>query len=460
MPWSIELFPAEITVNRDERQRRELIDIDNLAASIALRGQLQPVVITRDHVLVAGERRFAAVSQLGDRPLRCVYVEELDRAELRAIELEENMKRLDLTWQDRCLAIAEYHEFKVAADPEWSIAATARLLVMSDTACGVHIRIAAEIRAGNKMIIEAPKFTTARGLVERKSQRQEASETEQLLAMVAAKPKPRPSEKPSVSGFAPGESEFPADDMTEADYSLIADLAADKSTGYILNEDFKFWAETYNGPKFNLIHCDFPYGVGMHKSDQGSGDAHGSYEDTPELYWSLADTLLNNLDNFCSPSAHLIFWFSMDFYSETFALLSSKFKVSPFPLIWYKSDNSGILPDVNRGPRRVYETAFFASRGDRKIVRAVSNVAAASITRGKHMSEKSQDVLRHFFRMVVDEHSAVLDPTCGSGSAIRAAAATGASRYLGLEINPEFAELADEALADFLKELDENDDAK
>jgi nucleoside-diphosphate-sugar epimerase len=36
MPWSIELYPAEITVNRDERQRRELIDIDNLAASIAL----------------------------------------------------------------------------------------------------------------------------------------------------------------------------------------------------------------------------------------------------------------------------------------------------------------------------------------------------------------------------------------------------------------------------------------
>jgi DNA modification methylase len=54
--------------------------------------------------------------------------------------------------------------------------------------------------------------------------------------------------------------------------------------------------------------------------------------------------------------------------------------------------------------------------------------------------------------MVVDEHSAVLDPTCGSGSAIRAAANAGAGRFLGLEINPEFAQLADEALSDFLKE--------
>jgi ParB-like chromosome segregation protein Spo0J len=43
MSWSVELWPGEITVNRDERQRRELSDIDSLAASIKLRGQLQPI---------------------------------------------------------------------------------------------------------------------------------------------------------------------------------------------------------------------------------------------------------------------------------------------------------------------------------------------------------------------------------------------------------------------------------
>ena len=56
--------------------------------------------------------------------------------------------------------------------------------------------------------------------------------------------------------------------------------------------------------------------------------------------------------------------------------------------------------------------------------------------------------------MLVDEHSAVLDPTAGSGSAIRAAATAGAARYLGLEINPDFASAADEALNAHLKELE------
>jgi ParB/RepB/Spo0J family partition protein len=449
MSWSVELWPGEITVNRDERQRRELSDIDSLAASIKLRGQLQPIVITRDHVLVAGERRYTAIAKLEDRPIRCVYVEELDPTELRAIELEENMKRLDLDWRDRCKAILEYHEFKLKTSKDWSQADTAKMLILSDRTISQHIAVARELLAGNQMIIDSPKFSTARGIVERKNMRQADTETTQLLAMASAKPKSTPVI------VAPGETVF-ARELSETeidpDLEILADIESSKTTGYVLNEDFRFWAENYSGPKFNLIHCDFPYGINMQRSDQSSGDSHGTYEDTPEVYWALIDSLINHLDNFCTPSAHLIFWFSMEFYHETYELLSQKFKVSKFPLIWYKSDNSGILPDPNRGPRRVYETAFFASRGDRKIVRPISNLVAANLTRGRHMSEKSQEALQHFFKMVVDEHSAVLDPTCGSGSAIRAAANAGAGRFLGLEINPEFAQLADEALSDFLKE--------
>jgi len=62
------------------------------------------------------------------------------------------------------------------------------------------------------------------------------------------------------------------------------------------------------------------------------------------------------------------------------------------------------------------------------------------------MSEKPEPVLRHFFGMLVDENTVMLDPTCGSGSAVRAAESIGAKYCLGLEINPEFADLAREAL--------------
>ena len=61
------------------------------------------------------------------------------------------------------------------------------------------------------------------------------------------------------------------------------------------------------------------------------------------------------------------------------------------------------------------------------------------------MSEKNEAMLRYFFGMFCDEHTAILDPTCGSGSALRAADSLGASLIQGLEVNAEYAALAEDA---------------
>lgn len=429
-PWSALLSLDSIIVKRDERQRKELTNIEELMESIKRRGQLQPVVISRDNVLIAGERRYTALQRLNHSRIKVVYSDELDEAELKAIELEENIKRVDLPWKDNCLAIDSYHRLHLTRDPDWTQSKTAEALGLDAGEISSRLAVAEELQRGNKLVAESPKLSTAKGIVKRQNERRAAAETSQLMAMVNPKPK---KEQPNGSS-------------QETSLTSSGGESAATGTGFILNEDFNTWAESFDGERFNLIHCDFPYGVGMHKSDQGSGDSYGTYEDTPDIYWALVDTLLAHLDNFCEDSAHLIFWFSMDYYTETLERLGTRFSVNPFPLVWHKSDGAGILPDPNRGPRRTYETALFASRGDRKIVRAVSNSVGAGITRGRHMSEKSQDVLRHFFRMVVDEHTSLLDPTCGSGSALRAAHSVGAPRFLGLEVNKEFADHADELL--------------
>jgi hypothetical protein len=139
-----------------------------------------------------------------------------------------------------------------------------------------------------------------------------------------------------------------------------------------------------------------------------------------------------------------MFWFSMRYYSDTMDHFAnhSDFTIDPFPLLWLKSDGVGLLPDPQRGPRRIYETCFFGARGDRKIVSSVGNAYAAPTDGRQHVSVKPEPVLRHFFRMFIDENSTVLDPTCGSGSALRAAESLGAAHILGLELDPEFTERA------------------
>ena len=66
-----------IIINREERQRRDLSDIEWLADSIMRSGLIHPIVITADNVLVAGERRVLAVQSLGWTHIAVQLVEAL-----------------------------------------------------------------------------------------------------------------------------------------------------------------------------------------------------------------------------------------------------------------------------------------------------------------------------------------------------------------------------------------------
>jgi DNA modification methylase len=137
----------------------------------------------------------------------------------------------------------------------------------------------------------------------------------------------------------------------------------------------------------------------------------------------------------------------MEFYEQTrLALEVAGLTVHRHPLVWFKSDNSGIVPGRdNQYTRRVYETAFLCSRGRRPLVKTLANLySAPNPSNPIHPTQKSEPMLRHFFSMLVDENTDVFDPTCGSGSALRAAESLGARRTLGLELNPDYAKRANQ----------------
>lgn len=400
-----------IIIDRESRQRRELTDIDELAESMQRLGLIQPVVLDRSNNLIAGERRVTAAKQLGWTHIDVRYFDELDSLTAKAIELEENIKRKSLIWQDEARSVAEYHALRSAQEEKWSQADTGKALGLAQNTISKYLGVSEELRRGNQRVIEAPRLSTAIGIVEREHARRDADTLDELRKVAA-----------------------PAGDQAKP--QVAPDL--------ILNEDFCKWAPIYTGPKFNFIHCDFPYGIDADKFNQGAAKTHGGYTDDEGTYWRLLSCLCDNLDRLATPSAHIMFWFSMHFYQDTLRFFAdhSDFRIDPFPLIWTKTDNIGILPDPSRGPRRIYETCLFGSRGDRKVVQAVSNSFGHSSVRDQHMSIKPEAMLRHFFRMFVDAHTLMLDPTCGSGSSVRAAKGLAASHVVGLEINPEFAKMA------------------
>lgn len=86
-------------VDVGERHRKDLGDLEVLAANIAAEGLLQPIGITEENVLVFGERRLRAVHEVLGRetiPARVVHV-----GSITAGEYAENELRKDFTPSER-----------------------------------------------------------------------------------------------------------------------------------------------------------------------------------------------------------------------------------------------------------------------------------------------------------------------------------------------------------------------
>lgn len=427
---------ADITVDRESRQRR-VINTEGLRESIARRGVINPIIVTRDHVLVAGERRLAASAELGlsDIPVR--FVDELSDEEAQLLELEENTRRSDLPWRDNVAAVGRIHEI-YSSRPEWNTTKTAEEIGIDYSTVRKILRVHRDL--DSPKIVGASSWNGAYNVLLRIDERAIGDEVSGLISAGKSlfAPKPILPVVVVVDGApVPPDPEPPV---------VVAPPES------ILNEDFLRWAPTYAGEPFSLVHCDFPYGIGLDSVQMHERGVKLGYDDKPEAYWALLECLCGNLDRLMSWSSHLMFWFSMSHYHTTleyFREFAPSLVVNPFPLVWHKSDGAGILPDMKRGPRRTYETALMAYRGDRNVITPVFNSYAAPTDKAHHPSTKPEPVLRHFFRMFVDENTRVLDPTCGGGSALRAAESMGAASVLGLEVDPEYFANATSALRQF-----------
>jgi len=437
-------IPAErITIKRDTRQRKH-IDVSDLVESIQLHGVLNPVIVTREFVLVAGERRTAACKQL-NLPVPVRFLDSLDEIELQLIELEENVKRSDLTWRDHVAAVGRIHQLYTSCNPTWTHEKTASAIGVSRGSITQILRVFKDL--DNPAIADVTRFMAAYNILSRTDARAGADVLSEILEFdpsagaaaeapsVLAEGPPAPVEGPStpVEGSPVVGIEGPLTARAEVSPGAAAVSAP------ILQADFMTWAPAYTGPKFSFIHCDFPYGLDIFAGEQMRLSGFEPYDDSPELFTNLVSCLCENLHRIMKPSGHLMFWFPMQRYTlvyDMFKKLAPQLVLHPIPLIWVKSDNVGIAPDPRRGPRQIYETALFGHSGDLPIVRVVANAFSHPTDKELHPSTKPEPMLRHFFQMFVDSSTSMLDPTCGSGAALRAAEALGAKNVLGLEIDP------------------------
>lgn len=404
------ILKVQSVVVAENRQRRNFDDkrLRELAHSIARNGLFHPIVIeTPDNPrLIAGERRLRAITQYLDTGYRCndtaippgsipcIALGELTPEQRVEAELEENVVRVDLTWQEKTDALAKLHNLRAdqartAGAKPHTYTATAREALGTDDISAheiVHIRHATLLQP----FLTDPEVAKA------------ATERE-ALSIVRRK-------------------------LTQTFNEQLAksyDTRKGQSPHALLNESCLTALVALPAGTFDVILVDPPYGIDAHKmstmSQSETGVRH-EYEDTFNNAQNVWRTIFTEGTRVCKPAAHVYMFCDFRHWPILAEMATScGWNVWPTPIIWYKP-SGGMLGDSTRGPRKAYETILFASRGDKRVTGVyldviVENPADSSM----HAAAKPVSVYVNLLRRSVIPGDRVLDPCAGSGTIFPAA---------------------------------------
>lgn len=319
--------PKLITV--PPRQRKDVGDLSNLKASIKTLGLLEPIVVTPDNQLVAGERRLRACLelQLADVP---VHVLNLQGWHIPLAELEENIRRKEYTWQEQVCAIADVHNARTrdaaARSESWGMSDTGNLLGVSNANVCYCTQLAERLRANDTELLGASGVTDAyRILCERKL----AEAQSRLVGMATALPTTVTA--PAVGEPPPG----------EACATLVVPQRPAGLHCTLSNQPFEEWKKTVQPGAFTHIYTDPPYAIDM---DNLSQDGVGmQIDNVRETHNILQNTAL--LGDFIDWACHtlpdngwLVVWCDYTMWDTLVGWIGEDLRVQRWPLVWIKQN--------------------------------------------------------------------------------------------------------------------------
>lgn len=368
----------------ENRQRLDLGDIQDLADSLSRLGLIQPVIINQHKRLIAGGRRCAAATKLGWTDIDVVYRETLSEDELAVLELEENIRRKDQTWQEKCLHVAHIHYLKVslaAKDSKtWAQRATGEMLNMSVGSVNTTLLIARKLKAelangGKRRYWECENFLSALSLATR-------DEIDEMTALLAEKQRAatvegqkEDDELLELTKVLAGNDESTDMVITSgvlSNYDIAKErylsnklndpakfdeywasrqrlLAAKDNTVYISNrlilgDSIDYMNHPDNAGRFDHVVTDIPYGIDMDMLNQQN--PHGGMKniDTVEV---LHDVEYNRdlIKNFfpaafkaTKDKSFVVTWGDFMLWQFMYdCAIEAGFKVQRWPIVWVKT---------------------------------------------------------------------------------------------------------------------------
>ena len=429
----IKLRLSEIIVPPD-RQRFTALDktrVTELTESFKSIGQMHPITVRRESnqwLLVAGFRRLTARLACADSVIRCGHGNSLEAQEIAAIdwgeldlltrgrmELEENVLRVDLSFQERAKAVAALYNVKVAeakrdglAYTAADLAADSRLGSGKDKIAEAASMLQVARHLHDPEVASAPDLKSAVKIIDRKMRGEElASLRERHLAEAETAGCPH--------ALVQGDWRDP---------NVMAQLPKES---------------------FDVLCIDPPYGEDANKfGSQGTKPGTGGhqYDDDAGYFDELLSRVPVVAGILLKSEAHVyVFCASVSDWERwklTFEL--EGFEVWPRPLIWVKT--RGIAPRPLHGPRNSYEVILFASRGGKQTEQLMNDVIqVGNVHEPVHAAQKPVELYVNLLSRSVRPGNMVLDLFAGSGTIFPAASQVHAVAW-GVERSHQYYDIA------------------
>jgi DNA modification methylase len=433
---SFKLLPRRQVIVPENRQRKEFdeVYITDLAQSIDRNGLINLPVLRGNSKLVAGECRLRAIDVLWMTGGKLRYAGEeipegfipyqdltnLDPIDAYEIELEENIRRKDLTWQEQAEATSKL----MALRSTQAVRKGEEVPSVTD--------IAKELRGSSGAAFEQ---TRAELLVSKHLSDPDVAKAKTAKDALKVLKRKEDIARSEALGKALGPT-FTAESHT------------------LLNRDALAWLTTADEGQFDCILTDPIYGIDAHEFNDSGGKAGGGgngshfYDDSYELWCDHISVLAVHGLRVTKPQAHLYAFCDVDRFTEMKQRFESVgWKVFRTPLVWV-NPTAIRAPWPDQGPQRKYQLILYAVKGSKHVKALRPDVVTfPSDDNLNHHAQKPVALYSDLLQRSCGPGDSVLDCFCGSGPIFPSAHELKV-KATGIELNPAAYGIAAQRLKD------------
>ena len=422
------IHPINVRPTRDD-------DVYDQGYNVAeLRGQK----VMQPWVLVTGGRRTAAHALLNRTEIEARNFEDLDPLDREIVELDENLARKNLTWQEELAAKARIHELR-----------------------GKQAAARGEVQ---------PQKETAKELGETPANLSRDLQLHNLM-------KTDPSLKKASSKKAAIRAAQHKVDIAQRVVALSQNSIQDIGKK-LVTMDMRDFVRLLPDKSVDLHFPDFPFGIDYDKSRPDRDNAKGIYEDSPEGLKDLLTDVVPHLVRSLKPTGWIAAMMGFTNYQYMAGLFRTAcathagyadceindvgefvrkpgkdycnaaplnmrstcrfLEVEELPWIWYRPNSRQPSLWPEKHANNTYEMICVVNGGQAKLVRTnVPNVLAidAVYTNRIHEMQRPHELCKEVISRLTVTGETVVDVCFGSGQHL-AAAADLARDFKGCDINP------------------------